>query len=182
MRKLFALSLLTVIVVSLSLIANAAHAQLADRTWVSGTGDDGNACSRTAPCKTFGAAIAKTSIHGEINCIDAGGFGPVTIQKSVTIDCHDGFAGITYTNGLPYDAPFAIQILFESFDPSDTAGHVILRNLNFNGIGRGSVGIEIEGAAAGSMVNIENCVIDGNAPLFGAASAGIYDQRTRGAL
>jgi parallel beta helix pectate lyase-like protein len=182
MRKLFALSLLTAIVVSLSLIANAAHAQLADRTWVSGTGDDGNACSRTAPCKTFGAAIAKTSIHGEINCLDAGGFGPVTIQKSVTIDCHDGFAGITYAPSTPYFAPFALQILFESFDPSDAPGQVILRNLVFNGLGRGTVGIEIEGAMAGSMVNIEGCVIDGNAGTNGTTSSGIYDQRTRGAL
>jgi hypothetical protein len=63
-----------------------AHAQ-ATRTWVSGVGDDANPCSRTAPCKTFAGAISKTHINGEINCIDPGGFGAVTITKSVTIDC-----------------------------------------------------------------------------------------------
>jgi Right handed beta helix region len=181
-RKFFALSFLTAIAFSLSFIANAAHAQVADRTWVSGTGDDNNACSRTAPCKTFGGAISKTSIHGEINCLDAAGFGPVTIQKSVTIDCHDVFAGITYAPASPYFAPLAIQILFQFFDGSDTAGQVILRNLNFNGLGRGNFAIDIEGATPGTMVNIEDCVIEGNAVTNGSTSSGILDQRTRGAL
>jgi len=53
-----------------------AHAQ-ATRTWVSGVGDDVNPCSRTAPCKTFAGAISKTAAGGEINVIDAGGFGAV---------------------------------------------------------------------------------------------------------
>lgn len=63
-----------------------AHAQ-ATRTWVSGVGDDVNPCSRTAPCKTFAGAISKTAAGGEINCLDPGGFGTVTIIKSITIDC-----------------------------------------------------------------------------------------------
>jgi len=63
-----------------------AHAQ-ATRTWVSGVGDDVNPCSRTAPCKTFAGAISKTAAGGEINCLDPGGFGAVTITKSLTIDC-----------------------------------------------------------------------------------------------
>lgn len=63
-----------------------AYAQAA-RTWVSGVGDDANPCTRTAPCKTFAGAISKTHINGEINCIDPGGFGAVTITKSITIDC-----------------------------------------------------------------------------------------------
>jgi hypothetical protein len=63
-----------------------AHAQ-ATRTWVSGVGDDVNPCSRTAPCKTFAGAISKTAAGGEIDCLDPGGFGAVTITKSMTIDC-----------------------------------------------------------------------------------------------
>jgi parallel beta helix pectate lyase-like protein len=155
--------------------------QAQTRTWVSGTGDDDNACSRTAPCKTFGAAITKTAAHGEIDCLDAGGFGPVTIQKSITIDCHDIFAGITYEPGTPIFAPIAIQILFQNFDPGDTSGQVIIRNLSFNGGNTGSFGIKIQGATPGTMVNIDNCVIDGNAGEETAPS-GILDQRTRGAL
>src|SRR6059036_1925940 len=65
--------------------ATAAQAQ-ATRTWVSGVGDDVNPCSRTAPCKTFAGAISKTAVNGEINCLDPGGFGAVTISKGLTID------------------------------------------------------------------------------------------------
>src|SRR3954465_2621874 len=65
--------------------ATPVHAQ-ATRTWVSGVGDDINPCSRTAPCKTFAGAISKTAVGGEINAIDSGGFGSVTITKSITID------------------------------------------------------------------------------------------------
>ncbi len=60
---------------------------LMTRTWVSGGGDDSNDCSRTTPCQTFAGAIDKTAAGGEINCLDASNFGPVTITKSITIDC-----------------------------------------------------------------------------------------------
>jgi hypothetical protein len=83
------------VILSLALIAAtlcsaffAAPAQAqATRTWVSGVGDDVNPCSRTAPCKTFAGAISKTAAGGEINCLDPGGYGAVTITKSLTIDC-----------------------------------------------------------------------------------------------
>src|SRR5712691_9377458 len=65
--------------------ASMAQAQ-ATRTWVSGVGDDANPCSRTAPCKTFAGAISKTAKDGEIDALDPGGFGAVTITKSITID------------------------------------------------------------------------------------------------
>ncbi len=66
------------------LSVGTAQAQ-ASRTWVSGVGDDANPCSRTAPCKTYAGAISKTATGGEINCLDPGGFGTVTITKSITI-------------------------------------------------------------------------------------------------
>src|ERR671939_1663914 len=86
---------------ALLLCANIAQAQ-ATRTWVSGVGDDANPCSRTAPCKTFAGAISKTADGGEIDCIDPGGFGAVTITKSVTIDGGGTFASILAagTNGV----------------------------------------------------------------------------------
>src|SRR5213595_1263966 len=73
--------------------ASMAQAQ-ATRTWVSGVGDDVNPCSRTAPCKTFAGAISKTAVNGEINCIDSGGFGAVTIIKSIIIDGANIEAGV----------------------------------------------------------------------------------------
>src|SRR6202050_13350 len=62
-----------------------AHAQ-ATRTWISGVGDDANPCSRTAPCKTFAGAISKTTAGGEIDVLDPGGFGALTITKAIIID------------------------------------------------------------------------------------------------
>jgi hypothetical protein len=59
----------------------------APRTWVSSAGDDSNACTPISPCKSFAGALPKTVAGGEINCLTAGGFGPVTINKAVTIDC-----------------------------------------------------------------------------------------------
>src|SRR5436309_12145423 len=78
-----------------------AHAQ-ASRTWVSGVGDDANPCSRTAPCKTFAGAISKTAAGGEINCLDSGGFGAVTIIKSMTILCQGVVGGVlaSSVNGI----------------------------------------------------------------------------------
>jgi hypothetical protein len=137
-----------------------AHAQ-ATRTWVSGVGDDANPCSRTAPCKTFAGAISRTATAGEINTIDPGGFGAVTITKSMTIDGTAGIAGVLATlgsNGIIVNAAGAV---------------VILRNLDINGVGTGARGILILAAAD---VHVENCKI------FGFATRGIEDQRTSGKL
>src|SRR5437868_12631443 len=83
------------------LAAVPAHAQ-ATRTWVSGVGDDANPCSRTAPCKTFAGAISKTAANGEINVLDPGGFGGLTLTKSITIRSDHVEAGVLVsgTNGI----------------------------------------------------------------------------------
>src|SRR5438105_757317 len=117
----------------------------ATRTWVSGVGDDANPCSRTAPCKTFAGAISKTAGGGYINCIDAGGFGAVTITKSITIDCLNVQAGVLAagTNG--------INII--------TAGVVVmLRGLSIEGVGTGLVGINF---TAGNALHVDKCRIYG---------------------
>src|SRR5712691_11135030 len=80
-------------ILALALQALPAQAQ-ATRTWVSGVGDDANPCSRTAPCKTFAGAISKTAGSGEINCLDSGGFGAVTITKSIAIKCLGVIGGV----------------------------------------------------------------------------------------
>jgi Right handed beta helix region len=122
------------------------HAQ-SPRTWVSGVGDDANPCSRTAPCKTFPGAISKTAAGGEINCLDPGGFGTVTITKSITIDCSNGggIAGIqgTGTNGIIVNG---------------SGVDVIVRNLDINGMGSGLDGIKY---LQGRALHVENCRIYG---------------------
>ena len=84
------------------LYAVPADAQ-ASRTWVSGVGDDANPCSRTATCKTFAGAISKTAPGGEIDALDPGGFGAVTITKALTIDGGGGQVAsvlVAGTNGI----------------------------------------------------------------------------------
>lgn len=161
-------------ITAFSLVAFSS-AQAQSRTWVSGVGDDLNPCSRTAPCKTFSAAISKTATNGEINCLDPGAFGTVTITKSIQIDCHEVFAGIlnTGTNG--------VSIAFDSFAGTDTRKTVRLRNLNFSGFDTGTRGITITGGAAvtGTEVFVEDCRIDGN---FGSPGNGIRDARSGGGL
>jgi hypothetical protein len=172
-KKLIAMSVAVLgTVFTLSLAASPAQAQ-ASRTWVSGVGDDANPCSRTAPCKTFAGSISKTAVNGEINCLDPGGFGAVTITKSITIDCHEVYSSILNagTNG--------INIAFDSFAGTDTRKTVNLRNINLQGFDSGLVGIRIFGAGTGSFVNIEDCLINGD---FGGGATGISDVRTNGTL
>ena len=72
----------------------------AQRTFVASTGVDTNACSLTAPCRSFGAAILQTSAFGEVIVQDSAGYGPVTITKSVSITSPAGvYAGITVMTG-----------------------------------------------------------------------------------
>ena len=98
--SLFSIALLFV------MSAGSANAQ-ASRTWVSGVGDDANPCSRTAPCKTYAGAISKTAPNGEINCLDPGGFGAVTITKSMSIVCDYTEGGVlaASTTGFLINAP-----------------------------------------------------------------------------
>src|SRR5580704_12091741 len=95
------LALTAVAALGLMALAAPAHAQ-ATRTWVSGVGDDVNPCSRTAPCKTFAGAISKTATGGYIDCLDPGGFGAVTITKSITIQCDEeiGHVLVSGSNGI----------------------------------------------------------------------------------
>jgi hypothetical protein len=131
--------------------ATPAMAQLT-RTWVSGVGDDANPCTRTAPCKTFAGAIAtKTSAGGEIDCLDPGEFGAVTITQSVTIDCSGGMGG-----GIEVTTPSnAITI------NTSSGAVIILRNLNLNGLGTiGASGISITSFPNGALI-LQHCTITG---------------------
>jgi hypothetical protein len=152
MKKMTAFASMVGTLLCLYLPAAPAHAQ-ATRTWVSGVGDDANPCSRTAPCKTFAGAISKTAAGGEINCLDPGGFGAVTITKSMTIDCHEVFASVLVsgTNGI-------------NIVSDNTAARVVrLRNLNVNGVtGVGLNGIRITGATtSNTTVVLEDMMVDG---------------------
>ena len=138
------LRVLTVLVLAVT-FSSMAHAQ-ATRTWVSGVGDDANPCSRTAPCKTFAGAISKTASGGEINVLDPGGFGGVTITKPITISSEGFEAGVLVsgTNGIIVNVPNATD-------------NVVLRGLDIEGLGTGLSGITI---LTGGNVIVEKCTIN----------------------
>ena len=143
MRKFrFAFNILAIAVFSLA-ISSVAQAQ-ATRTWVSGVGDDANPCSRTAPCKTFAGAISKTAPCGEISVLDPGGFGAVTITKSITLDGDGTLAGILAAG---------VTGIIVNAQPTDV---VIIRGISINGACSGVDGIKLLGA---KHLHVENCYI-----------------------
>ena len=147
----------------------AAPAQAQTRTWVSGVGNDANPCSRTAPCKTFAGAISKTAASGEINCLDPGGFGAVTITKAMTIACEGVTAGVLVSG---------TNAIIVSAGPTD---QVTLRGLDINGAGTGINGIRF---LAGKALIVDNCQIyefttNGIDVALGASGSSVTVKDTR---
>ena len=147
----FTFNVLAVAIFTLTVVSMA-QAQ-ATRTWVSGVGDDVNPCSRTAPCKTYAGAISKTARDGEISTLDPGGFGAVTITKSITIN--GGGGGQGYGSIL---AALVNGVVINITDPADTRKTVRLDWLNINGASTGLDGIRFVG---GNALFVENTTIDG---------------------
>ncbi|HEY6320626.1 MAG TPA: right-handed parallel beta-helix repeat-containing protein [Thermoanaerobaculia bacterium] len=143
MSKSVQLRIFAMVLFALLASAATAHAQ-ATRTWVSGVGDDANPCSRTAPCKTFAGAISKTAPCGEIDVLDPGGFGALTITKCISIESEE-FAGVLVsgTNAFVISA--------------GASDNVVIRGITIEGLGTGLAGIKV--LSAGS-VHIEECWIN----------------------
>ena len=134
-----------VLALAIFMFASVSIAQAqASRTWVSGVGDDVNPCSRTAPCKTWAGAISKTAACGEIDALDPGGFGAVTITKSITLDGTGTMASIlaSLVTGITINAL--------------STDVITIRGISINGFCNGLRGINILQA---KTVNVEDCVI-----------------------
>lgn len=140
----FRFTLMALAIMAFTLMVTSGVQAQATRTWVSGVGDDANPCSRTAPCKTFAGAISKTATNGEISALDPGGFGAVTITKSITINGDGTLAGILAagTTGVIIN---------------NAAAEVTLRNISINGAGNGIDGVRI---IAASTVHIDSVQIE----------------------
>jgi len=158
------------VLVAVIAFASIAQAQ-ATRTWVSGVGDDANPCSRTAPCKTFAGAISKTAQGGEIDALDPGGFGALTITKAITIDGSGTFASVLNAGTT-------------GFNVSAGANDIVtIRGLSFQGVRQGTTpgtnGIKFN---SGKGLNVLDCIIQNQgqngiqATL--AASAFLYVRNT----
>jgi hypothetical protein len=169
---------LAVLAVFFALAATPASAQ-ATRTWISGVGDDANPCSRTAPCKTFAGAISKTAANGEINVLDPGGFGGVTITKSITLRGDGELAGmlVAGTSGIIINAAATDRIILDGLDieglgPTGnstnginilSARDVIVRNTSIRGFQNAASGIGISVNSTNKVTLIvENSFIGNN--------------------
>lgn len=147
----FRVCLLVVCAFAFSVIAQAQ----ATRTWVSGVGDDVNPCSRTAPCKTWAGAISKTAAGGEIDALDPGGYGTLTITKSITVDGTTGAGfGSTLNSG-------GINGFLINDGATATPGtiKVYLRNLSINGAGT-TAGLNGIRFLSGAELHVDNVTIE----------------------
>lgn len=151
---------LVVVLTLLTLSASLAHGQ-ANRTYISAVGADANPCSRTAPCQTFAGTIAKTNQNGEINVLDAGGYGSFTITKSISIDAGENIASILAS---------ATTGIFINLNPAlgntDVVHTIRLRGLTISGAASnaktGIRGINVQNTNFTDMkVVLEDVVIDG---------------------
>ena len=128
------LAFLAAILLGVGAFGAAPASAQATRTWVSGVGDDVNPCSRTAPCKTFAGAISKTAAGGVINCLDPGGFGAVSIPKSMTIACQYTEGGaLAGGNGITVNLPATTDV-------------VLIRGLDIFGVNPPTNGIRFTGS------------------------------------
>ena len=172
---------LAIAVAALFTVAATPALAQATRTWVSGVGDDANPCSRTAPCKTFAGAISKTAAGGEINTIDDGAYGAVTITKSITLRSVGKIGGVLHSasNGIIINAAATDRIVIDGLDingapPGASAGlngirilaarDVVVINCIIHGskaVAPNGSGIVIEGTGQ-ARVTVDNVQFIGN--------------------
>src|ERR1700730_2828270 len=155
---------LTLVAMTFALCLPTAPAQAqASRTWVSGVGDDVNPCSRTAPCKTWAGAISKTANGGEIDALDPGGFGAVTITKSITLDGGGGQVAsilLAGTNGINISAQ--AKAVF------------VITNMRFQGV-HDNGGNPANAGQTAIQINTAAMVVIENNEIYGFAQNGIND-------
>jgi len=117
-----------------------------NRSFVSAqSGLDTNPCTRTSPCRTFAHALTQTNAGGEINTLDPGGYGSVTIDRAISIVSGLGEAGVLVPSG-------GTGIIINA-GASDV---VNLRGLIIEGAGIGQNGIVFN---TGQTLTIEKCVV-----------------------
>jgi hypothetical protein len=162
MKKFVSFLSVSAAIVVVSLPVSPAQAQ-ATRTWVAGLGNDADPCNRSNPCKTFAGAISKTAAFGEINCVDPGAYGTVTITKSIAIRCNYTEAGVLAQGS---------DGIVVKVGPTDT---VYLEGLDILGITADIAGPPLNGInfiQAGTL-HVKNSVIRGFANKTSGTGNGI---------
>jgi hypothetical protein len=187
MTKFFRFAVLLAIAVLMQTLTAQAQAT---RTFVSGVGDDANPCSRTAPCKTFAGAIAKTTASGEIDVLDPGGFGSLTITKAITIRADGVTAGVLVagTNGFVIAAGSTDVVQLYGLDIDgigplgaslagvqfNSGGSLVVDHCsiyNFQGANGGGSGINFQPSAASALV-VQDSTLTSNGSSGGSVVGG----------
>jgi hypothetical protein len=182
--RAFSFPLLAFLLLFAMLQASPVQAQ-ATRTWVSGVGDDANPCSRTAPCKTFAGAISKTAVGGEINVLDPGGFGAVTITKAISIISNSIEAGVLVsgTNGIVVNAGATDKVVLDGLDIDGLGsgltginiiggGNITIRNSSIRNFAQNAISVTSNVGGVGSRAVIDNVLMTGNAGGLNVAGNG----------
>lgn len=126
---------------------------LANRVFVSArSGSDLNSCGNiNTPCQTLQGAVNQVVAGGAVLVLDTGGYGPLTINKAVTIEAPTGIEAFIHP-----PSGTAIQILAGGGDV------VVLRGLTLSGAPGGggppTYGIDF---VAGGALHVEECTIQG---------------------
>jgi hypothetical protein len=123
-------------------LLGAARAQI----FISASGNDSNACSRTAPCRTLQRGVNATSPGRELTILTSGEYGRATITKGMTVLAEGVSANIR---------SFASNLAAIDIDASGQK--VALKGLFLTGGNRGGVGIQVRAAAS---VHIEDCTVE----------------------
>jgi hypothetical protein len=135
-------AILTVLAALVFVMASAFVAQGQNaRTWVSGLGNDANApgCQQATPCRMFQTAINNTNPGGQVVALDSAGYGPFTINKSITVEGAPGAQAFIFV------APSTTAITVSSGAATDL---VILRNIFVDGSSSPStIGLSFTGSA-----------------------------------
>lgn len=112
------------------------------------TGNDANTasnCPVTAPCRSFQTAAGVVQSGGEVLALHSGGYGSITVQRSMTIAAAPGVsASLTVASGT------GVSVIEPSL-------RVTLRGLTIIGEG-GTHGVEL---LSDSHLQVENCNISG---------------------
>jgi hypothetical protein len=128
-------------------VAVASSNAAQQRSFVASDGSDVNNCTRSSPCRSFGAAIAQTLAGGEVIVLDSAGYGPVTITGPISIIAPAGvYAGISVSSGA------GVTVNAAGTDV------VALRGLDIVALAGASDGIVVQG---GKRVVIDRCAVSG---------------------
>src|SRR5437773_3883963 len=166
------------------LFAAEAPAQVA-RVFLSGTGNDTNDCTNAAtPCRSLQGAVNQCPVNGEIMIMTSGGYGTVTISKSLTINAPAGvvaFYARTITVAIAAGDKVVIRGLSmngavfadsNGIDFSNSGGTLVVENsiiAGFNtGINQGSANV------GGNLLVVHNCELRNNSAYGVLAFGSVY--------